>query len=568
LPTDPFTQNHEILKNCGMVHFKQAHLYNLHRQSTPIVQTCRGKASQRRQFRVAICKDACARSEPCRNLQKGHTANMPAPNIYQRLYEGILASIPASVLLLDRQLRVVSANRNFLEKSHRSQESTVGQELSAVFPPVLLAYTRLEERVQKVFVTGRSEDEGEMTYRAPGLPTRVYFYRLTPIHDESSGQVEHVMLLMEDITERVRLGEEVRRAERHLASVVESANDIVISMDPNGLILTWNRTAEELTGYDRGTVQGSPMVDICVPEDRKTLQDLLWEMGRGRKSSDNLELILVARSGKIFHVAWSLSVMRNDRGAVFGLVAVGRDLTERREMEAQLFQSAKMASLGVMAGGIAHEIRNPLGICSAAAQLLQEHPEETEFVYAASAKIYTAVHRASAIIENLLKFARPAQNLSIQDHLLPLTINGIISDTVDLMTNEVTLRQIEIHQHLADDLPSMSGNQNLLQQVFTNLILNAINSMSVGGRLTVTTRTNNEQILIDFSDTGRGIDSQHMEHIFDPFYTTMPVGQGVGLGLSVSYAIIKQHRGHITVSSRVGQGSTFTVWLPIAGVKL
>lgn len=491
---------------------------------------------------------------------------MPASNIYKQLYEGILASIPASVLLLDRRLQVVSANRNFLEKSRRSQESTVGRELSTVFPSVLLAYTRLEERVQKVFVTGRAEDEGEMTYRAPGLPTRVYFYRLTPIHDESSGQVEHVMLLMEDITERVRLGEEIRRAERHLASVVEGANDIVVSMDPDGTIHTWNRTAEMLTGYGRSEVQGRPLVDMCAPENRETLQKLLREMGRGRKISDNLELNLIAKSGNTLNVAWSLSAMRDDGGAVIGLVAVGRDLTEHRKMEAQLFQSAKMASLGVMAGGIAHEIRNPLGICSTAAQLLQEHPEETEFVREAAAKIYTAVHRASNIIENLLKFARPAQDLVVQDRLIPLIINKIISDTLDLMTNEATLRQIEIHQQLAENLPSVFGNHNLLQQVFTNLVLNAINSMSAGGQLTVTTRANSEQILIDFSDTGRGIEPQHLEHIFDPFFTTMPVGQGVGLGLSVSYAIIKQHRGHITVSSQIRQGSTFTVWLPITGV--
>jgi len=490
---------------------------------------------------------------------------IPASNVYQRLYEGILASIPASVLLLDRQLHVVSANRNFLEKSHRKQESTIGQGLRAVFPSVLLAYTRLEERVQRVFASGQADDDEEMTYRAPGLSTRIYFYRLTPILDENNGQVEYVMLLMEDITERVRLGEDVRRAERHLASVVENANDIVVSMDPNGIILTWNRIAEELTGYHRNVVQGSPMVDIFGPEDRKILQNLLREMGRGRKSSDNLELSLIAKSGKVFHVAWSLSVMRNDRDIVFGLVAVGRDLTEHRAMEALLFQSAKMSSLGVMAGGIAHEIRNPLGICSAAAQLLLEHPEDSEFVCAASTKIYTAVHRASTIIENLLNFARPAQNLSLQDHLLPSAINGIISDTLDLMANEATLHQIEIHQHLAKNPPSVFGNQNLLQQVFTNLVLNAINAMPTGGQLTVTTRIINEQILIDFRDTGNGIDSQHVEHVFDPFFTTMPVGQGVGLGLSISYAIIKQHRGHITVSSRVGQGSTFTVWLPIAG---
>ncbi len=486
----------------------------------------------------------------------------PLSNLYQQLYEGILASIPASVLLLDRGLHVVSANRNFLEKSHRNQDSTIGEELSAVFSPVLLAYTRLEERVRKVFVTGRADD-GEMTYRAPGLSTRIYFYRLTPIPDESNGQVDYVMLLMEDITERVRLGEEVRRAERHLASVVESANDIVVSMDPNGIILTWNRTAEELTGYDHAAVQGLPLADICTPENRETLQTLLWEMARSGKKRDNLEANLMTKSGKTLCVAWSLAVMHNDKNAVFSFVAFGRDLTEYRGMQAQLFQSDKMASLGVMAGGIAHEIRNPLGICSAAAQLLQEHPEDVTFVRTASTKIYNAVQNASATVENLLKFARPAQDLSIHDHLLSQSINEIVSHTLDLMANEATSRQIEIHQYLEDDLPSVFGNENLLQQVFTNLVLNAINAMPGGGQLTVTTRVSDKKILIDFCDTGRGISAQHIEHIFDPFFTTMPLGKGVGLGLSISYTIVKQHHGRITVNSQIGRGSTFTVSLPV-----
>ena len=133
--------------------------------------------------------------------------------VYKHLYEGILASIPASVLLMDRQLRVVSANRNFLEKSRRSEESTFGHALNEVFPSALLLYTRLEERVRKVFTTGLAEDGGEISYRAPGLLTRIYFYRLRPVYAEDTSQVECVMLLMEDITERIQLGEEIRRAD-------------------------------------------------------------------------------------------------------------------------------------------------------------------------------------------------------------------------------------------------------------------------------------------------------------------------------------------------------------------
>lgn len=480
---------------------------------------------------------------------------------YKQLYAGILTSIPASVLLLDRGLRIVSVNRNFLDKSQRSEEATLGQGLATIFPPVLLSYTGLEDHVQKVFTTGQIEDGQEMIYRAPGVSTRVYFYRLLPIYAEDSHQVEYVMLLMEDITERVRLGEKIRQAERHLASVVDSANDIVVSMDPLGRINTWNPSAETISGFNQHEVQGSSLVSLCVYKDQVTMQALLEKVRRGEKSGASIELNLTTKTQEEVSVAWSLSSMRDDAGQIIGLVAVGRDLTEHRQMEAQLIQSAKMASLGVMAGGIAHEIRNPLGICSATAQLLQEHLDDPVLIQEASQKIYSAVRRASDIIENLLKFVRP----SSEGRMVPLAVNDILAETLTLMANETASQQIRIIRQVATSLPLVTGNRSLLQQVFTNLILNAIAAMANGGQLHVATQTSGEHISIAFADTGHGIASHQLNQIFDPFFTTMPVGQGTGLGLSISYAIIQQHKGHITVKSQIGSGSTFTVWLPIAG---
>ena len=478
--------------------------------------------------------------------------------VYKHLYEGILASIPASVLLMDRQLRVVSANRNFLEKSRRSEESTFGHALNEVFPSALLLYTRLEERVRKVFTTGLAEDGGEISYRAPGLLTRIYFYRLRPVYAEDTSQVECVMLLMEDITERIQLGEEIRRAERHLASVVESANDIVISMDQMGIINTWNSMAEMLSGFNQREVKGRSLFSFCVAEDQMAMHELLQKLCRGEKSSASIELNLITKEQHEVPVAWSLSAMRDDVGKVIGLVAIGRDLTERRRMEAQLIQSAKMAALGVMAGGIAHEIRNPLGICAVTAQLLQEHLDDPQLLREGTEKIYVAVRRASNIIENLLKFVRPSSD----GHMVPLNINHILDDTLTLMASETVSRQIKVQQSLTQILPLVIGNRSLLQQVFTNLILNAVAAMPGGGELCVTTQTNKDQIQVRFVDTGRGIAPQDLDHIFEPFFTTMPVGQGTGLGLSISYAIIQQHGGQITVESRTDHGSIFTVWLP------
>ncbi len=504
---------------------------------------------------------------------------------YAELYNGILASIPSSVLLLDRRLRVVSANRNFLEKARRDEAATLGRMLGEVFPPVLLAYTKLEERVRESFNTAQPVEGGEMTYRAPGLPARVYYYRLTPIRDDD-GVVENVMLLMDDITERVRLGEEVRRAERHLASVVESANDIVVSMDSSGRIKTWNRAAEEVSGLRSGEVFGRHLADLCTDELQPNMRSLLTRLAEG-EPIQNTEINLAIKAGQEVPVAWAFSAMRDDEGHMVGMVAVGRDLTERRHLEAQLIQSAKMASLGVMAGGIAHEIRNPLGICSAAAQLMLERPDDSGLQREAAEKIYAAVQRASYIVENLLKFARPPE-----ESQSPLGMNSLLEETLSLMASQATLRQIKIEKRLSPDLPPVLGNKSLLQQVFTNMILNAANAMPKGGQLTVVSRVDPHSakivtpsgqpqradfspggkaewrapVEIQFIDTGLGIAQDDLNRVFDPFFTTMPVGRGMGLGLSISYAIVQAHKGSIEVDSQVGQGTTFTVRLPLHGV--
>lgn len=486
---------------------------------------------------------------------------MSQQSTYKQLYESVFASMPASVLLVDRRLCITSANRNFLEKARRSEGVTLGHPLAEVFPPVLLSYTRLVERVHNVFLRGQAEDGGEMTYRAPGLAPRVYFYRLTPIYEEGTTEVQYVMLLMEDVTERVQLGAEVRRAERHLASVVESANDIVVSMDTNGIINTWNFTAETLSGFSRSEIHGCSLVSLCAPDAQEVMEALLQKVHTSKERSGSVEINLITKAEARIPIAWSIAAMRDDVGKVIGLVAIGHDLTERRQMETQLILSAKMASLGVMAGGIAHEIRNPLGICLTTAQLLQESATDPILLREATNKICVAVRRASDIIENLLKFVRP----SSQGRMVALSINEILEDTLTLITNETNLRLIHVETQFSSTLAPVLGNRNLLQQVFTNLILNAARAMPNGGQLYVNTAVSDGQVQVIFADTGVGIAPAHLDRIFDPFFTTMPVGQGIGLGLSISYAIIQQHRGRITVKSQLGEGSTFIVWLPLAG---
>jgi len=476
---------------------------------------------------------------------------------YEMLFHLLLEAIPSSVLLIDRNMRVFSANRNFFEKSRRIAKGTIGRRLEEIFPAVILDNLDIIGRIQHVFESNQPTDGERLTYRVPGVAMRYYYYRIMPFSRE--GVVNNVIFLMEDITEQVRLSEEVRRVERHLSSVVESASDIVLSMNLNGGIMTWNTAAERVSGYSLQEIQGEPFPSYCAPDIREEVFRAL----RAQKNGGNYymaEWDLLTKQGARVSVSWVLSTMKDALSNVVGVVAVGRDLSERRKFEMQILQSQKLAALGVMASGIAHEIRNPLAVCSSAAQFLMKEDLSPVFRRECSEKIYTGIRKASEIIESLLRFARPKEKSVVELVDLVDTIN----ETLSLVANQARIQKVITNTKLPRKPVMVSGVGNLLQQVFINLFLNAINAMPAGGVLEITMeRVEKREVRVGVTDTGKGMSPAEIDKIFDPFYTTSPVGQGTGLGLSVSYSIIKQHFGSIEVESVPGRGTSFWVRLPV-----
>lgn len=475
---------------------------------------------------------------------------------YEKLYTMLLEAIPSSVLIVDQDTSIVSVNQNFLEKSRRSLPSTIGHRLKDVFPPFIFDQMGLAHRIQQVFKKNQPTIGERMSYRAPGLPQRIYYYRLLPVSHR--GSVENVILLMDDVTEQIRLSEEVRRVERHLASVVESASDIVLSTDMKGMILSWNLAAEKISGYGFNEMKGRLFFDYFKQEHKKDIEALFSLLKTGKKSG-MAEGDLTTKNKTSIRVSWVCSPMRDEESKITGIVAVGRDLTERRKLEAQLVQSQKFAALGVMAGGIAHEIRNPLAICSSAAQFLMDDNITPGFSKECADKIHTGIQRASIIIENLLRFARPSAKSEAED----VNLIFLIKEALALIANQARIQKTKLKPHFPNEDIVISGNASLLQQVFINLFLNGIEAMPSGGVLSVSIEKMKEEILIRTTDTGHGISKKETNRIFDPFYTTSPVGSGTGLGLSICYSIVKQHGGSIEVESVRGKGSTFVVRLPI-----
>jgi PAS domain S-box-containing protein len=489
------------------------------------------------------------------------------PERYERLYRMLLDSIPSSVLLLDPLGRVVSANHNFLTKARLSATQVIGQPLEKAFPAVIYQYLNLRQRVADVFRSGEPVQGERLTYRAPGLSARTYYYSLIPFNWD--GRIENVLLLMEDITDKVRLGEEARRAERHLASVVESASDLVVSMDLDGRVLTWNTAATQVTGYAEGAVRQRRLSDLCVPAQRPAFAEFLATVAQVEPTAP-FEVELLHTDGTTRALAWVCAPMRDTDGRAVGLVAVGRDLTERRKLEAKLVQSEKLAALGVMAGGIAHEIRNPLAVVSGAAQLLLDAQLSADVQRECAERIHRNVHRAADVIEGLLRFARPSN----QGTKRPLDLGKTVQEAAELVLNQLRLARAELRVQVPTEPTPLRGHAGLLQQMVTNLLLNAANALPDDGGL-VELRLSNDplstphsslptlhSLVLQVQDNGRGIAATDLAKVFDPFFTTMPVGRGTGLGLSICYAIAQQHEATIDISSTPGQGTTVTVRFP------
>lgn len=490
-------------------------------------------------------------------MKKDKNPPLTPQEAWQTLYETLLNAIPSSVLLIDRSLRVVSANRNFLKKNKRTLSDTLGQPLKKIFPEAIYNYLNLDRSIRKVFLLNSETDGERIAFRTPGSPLRNYYYRILPLlHDNC---VNNILLFMEDVTEQVRLSAEVRRVERHLSSVVESASDIVLSLDNKGMVLTWSNAAEKILGFSREEVKGNPFFKYCGDACREEVKHRLAGL-KTREESFTAEWDMLPKTGNSIPVSWVCSPMKDGCSQTVGIVAVGRDLTERRAFEIQLLQSQKLAALGVMAGGIAHEIRNPLAICSSAAQfLMTEEKINSVFLKECAQKIHVGLQRASTIIENLLKFAHPSRNLEIERiNLLPL-----IMETLNLVANEVKLQKIKLTTKFPAEDVFVGGVRGLLQQVFMNLFLNAIKSMPQGGYLKISIEKLGTEVLIRLGDTGFGISPQDIDRIFDPFFTTFSSGKGIGLGLSICYSIVKQHFGSIEVNSTEGEGTTVSVRFPL-----
>lgn len=367
-------------------------------------------------------------------------------------------------------------------------------------------------------------------------------------------------MVKDDAANLLRLEEELRRTQLHLACVVESVGDIVVSTDLDGVITTWNAAAETSTGYSFVEVRGAKFATYIEEPKNLEVEACFRDIAQtGDRRSG--EWPMRRRSGEAIPVSWRVSRMTGHAGEVLGVVIVGRNLAEQRSMEAQMRQGEKLAALGMVIGGIAHEIRSPLGVSSAVAQLMKDSLTSPDLLEECVDKVIAGIDRAALIVESLLRFARPE----------PVAETTKV-DIIDVLQNALTFASgeaaagmtVEWSPPVLAGLFYAEGVQTLLEVVLLNLIQNAFQAMPDGGRLTVAVRREGADVVVEIHDTGPGIPEAHVSKIFEPFFTTRRDSRRVGLGLSVSHSIVRQHGGSVIVGASSGAGANFIVRLPAA----
>jgi PAS domain S-box-containing protein len=381
------------------------------------------------------------------------------------------------------------------------------------------------------------------------------------------GKLEALVMLDFDLPSLKNIEDRRIRSNAFLRNLIHSAVDGVIASDPTGKILIFNDAAAQVSGYSVAEALNEITIRDVYPEGgaREVMRMLLSEEYGGVGKLISYHIDAKNKSGERVPISLNASIVY-ENGKKVATIGFFHDRREEIRMQkalektqVQLLQAEKMASLGKMAAGVAHQLNNPLsGIILFTKLVMEEYDLPQDALKDLDRVLYDA-NRAKDIVKELLKFARQTSH-----EMKPLDINDIISRTIFLLENQSIFHNIEIAKDLDMKLPLITGDSQQLNHVFMNTILNAADAMEGAGKLRLKSRFLSEtgMVRVEISDTGPGIPADVLPHIFEPFFTTKEQGKGTGLGLSIVYGIVESHGGSIRVESVPGEGATFIIELP------
>jgi PAS domain S-box-containing protein len=383
-------------------------------------------------------------------------------------------------------------------------------------------------------------------------------------------------LLKQEISERLRAEEDLREINNFLRNILDSSSSIsILSMDLEQNILFWNKGAENIFGYKADEIVGKQKVDILYADDEtKRIGEEIGLSIIKNKKEINREMKHVTKDGHELWINLNLTPRFDEKGNVTGILGIGKDITERKQLEKGLIQAQKMESIGTLAGGIAHDFNNLLMGIQGHTSLMLIDTDNSHINFEHLKGIEEYVKRASDLTKQLLGFARGGKY-----NIKPTDLNVLTENSSQMFGR--THKETNIYTKYQEDIWTVEVDQSQIEQVLLNLYINAWQSMPGGGDLylkteNITLDENYVKLLtiepgryvkISVTDTGVGMAEKTQQRIFDPFFTTKEMGRGTGLGLASAYGIIKNHNGIINVYSRKGQGTTFSIYLPVTEKK-
>ena len=373
-------------------------------------------------------------------------------------------------------------------------------------------------------------------------------------------RIEAMSDLLSVSLENAELVETLRHTEARFRTLFRAAPDAVLTVVENGRIREANDAVREVTGVEPQQAIGRLIGDLVVEADRAKLAAALDATFAGSPARAEVSFRNEGLGTSAQRVV-AVAMRRLPEVDPPSVLLVGRDITNERDMRVRLMESDRLAAVGELVAGVAHEVNNPLSSISAFAQLLLRDGGLTPMQRESIEVIKAETLRASQVVKDLLAFARRSEALRE-----PLDLNNVLSRTLRLRGYQLSSNHVELQSEFAPDLPAVVGDARQLQQVCLNLMTNAIQAMSPlgGGKLHVSTRRDGAWVVLEMRDTGPGIPDAARAHIFEPFFTTKDEGEGTGLGLSVSYGIVTAHGGTIGVVATSSAGTTFRVALPVA----
>jgi two-component system NtrC family sensor kinase len=490
--------------------------------------------------------------------------------IAKEFLDNILASMDEGLLTIDKDARITTFNRAAERITGFKGEEVLHKKCYTVVRSNLC---KGKCRLTSTLETGQRMFNAEATItnkEGAEIPVDITTSPLRSGDDKIIGLLE----IITDLTEHKRLWETLKIQRDKAQQYLNIARVIIVALDLKGRVTLINRMGCEVLGYEEDEIIGNDWFDFYVPDEmRQAVRNLFEKLMAGEAEvHEYYENPIRIKGGQERLIAWHNTILRDKAGHTIGTLSSGADITERKRTEAELIRSEKLASLGQLAAGVAHEVNNPLsGILVYIKLLLKKYEQnklQTEETRKQLEKIGTETERCSRIIKNLLDFSRQTQVT-----LRPVDINKVVEATLAIIGHQISLENITVEERLCTPLPFILADFDQVQQALMNIMLNAAQAMPDGGELTITTsvakgvKIDNavrDAVRIDIRDTGIGIPHENLGRLFTPFFTTKEKGKGVGLGLSVVHGIIERHHGRIEIQSDLGAGTTFSVYLGIA----